>query len=141
MAYPPAVLWLFLCRHIHCPDLPEKKFRSYGHTLGRCICFRDCLYRHVADGKKKGGKLVLVDCNQSGLRTFIFRKALCIYQCVLCRAADYGPVRTSRMDKKSKSKELCFLRKSLLSDRNRQAKAHSVNSWLNTTIAIGLLNM
>ena len=45
-------------------------------------CYR--FYRYVADGKKKSGKLVLVDCDQHCVHTIIFCKTLCFYKCILC---------------------------------------------------------
>ena len=47
--------------------------------LGLMRLLRHGLYRHVADGKEKSGKLVLVDSDKYCFYSFVLYKRLCFY--------------------------------------------------------------
>src|SRR6267143_5753104 len=99
--------------------------------MGRCICQCHSIHGYVADGKKKSGKLVLVDCNQYGVNTFILREALRVYKRILFDFIDNGFFWLGRMDKtcaqKSSGK---WLRRSSSSDLKAQVKALYPNNLL-----------
>src|SRR6476661_4793122 len=68
------------------------------NSLGRWFCIGYCFYRYVADGKKKSGKLVLVDRNQYGFNPFVFCQRIIINGLLLYRAIDTGFFWTKRME-------------------------------------------
>ncbi len=73
--YVPKYLYTLssiLYNYIFCANCIKEKFCPGCHPLGRCICQRYCLYRHVADGEKESGKLVLVDRYQYCFHSFVF---------------------------------------------------------------------
>ena len=92
------VLASLLCGLLYHPlfltDLPEKRFCTGRHSLGRCFCFGYCFYRYVADDEEESGKLVLVDCHEYCFDTAILCEALCVHQCVLLYFVVYGGMGT-----------------------------------------------
>src|SRR6478609_9211067 len=90
MAAAVVVLCNFLCSNIFHSYVCKKIICAGCYSLGRCICKRYRLHRHVADGKEKSRKLVLVDRNQYCLYSFILCKRICVYECVLSCSFNNG---------------------------------------------------
>ena len=62
---------LLLCDVVLYSHFPKTKTFSYSYSVGRCISIGNRLYRYVANGKKKSGKLVVVDCNKHCIYTLV----------------------------------------------------------------------
>src|SRR3954453_8523159 len=62
MAATPVVFCGCLPGHFFRSVLLKKRLCARSHSRCRCFCLQYCLLRHVAHGKKEGGKLGLVDC-------------------------------------------------------------------------------
>ena len=92
------ILSLFLCDYLFHIILSQKSICAQCYTLGRCICQRNRIHRHVADGEKESRKLVLVDRYQYCVNTFILCKALRFYKRLLFDLIDHGLLWFDRMD-------------------------------------------
>ena len=80
----------FLCDNFFHSNLFKKVVCTKRHSMGRCICQRHRLHRNVANGKEESRKLVLVDCDQHCIHSFIFCKTLCFYQRILFSIINNG---------------------------------------------------
>ena len=103
MDQPDILLSLFLCDYLFHIILSQKSICAQCDTMGRRVRQRNRIHRHVADGKKESGKLVLVDRNEHCIDPFIFCKALRIHKCVLFDFVDHGFFWFDRMDKTYKN--------------------------------------
>ena len=98
MDQPDILLSLFLCDYLFHIILSQKSICAQCDTMGRCVRQRNRIHRHVADGKKESGKLVLVDRYQYRVNTFILCKALCFYRSLLFDLIDHGLLWFGGMD-------------------------------------------
>src|SRR5438105_7735292 len=101
MATPYSFLCSVLRYHFFFANLSQNKICTRCHSLGGCLCQLNRLHRHVANGKEKSRKLVLVDCNEHCFDSFVLCKTLRVHKCVLFSLARHGSVWLNGMDQES----------------------------------------